>query len=201
MKRLPPNTALIVVDVQIGFDDPKWGKRNNPSAEKNIAELIKLWRETKRPVIHVQHMSDEPDSPLRPDSPGNAFKLEAQPAAGERIEHKTVNSSFIGTQLEEHLRASNIGCLVVVGLTTDHCVSTTTRMARNLGFEAYLVSDATATFNRAGFDGRSFSADEIHATALASLHNEFATVADTQTIVAEGLGLSATVSARPPTLC
>jgi len=44
------NTALIVIDVQKGFDDPKWGERNNPNAEANILRLINLWRNEKRPV-------------------------------------------------------------------------------------------------------------------------------------------------------
>jgi nicotinamidase-related amidase len=178
-------TALLVIDVQQGLDDPLWGERNNPGAEQNIARLLAFWRRTHRPVIHVQHMSGRSDSPLRPGLPGNAIKPEAAPAPGEPIFRKTVNSAFIGTALEAHLRAEGIDTLILVGLTTDHCVSTTTRMAANLGFSAIVVSDGTATFERTGPDGDHHSAEEMHQLALASLHQEFATVRRTGEVLAE----------------
>jgi nicotinamidase-related amidase len=182
---LSANTALLLIDVQQGLDDPRWGERNNPGAERNIAALLTAWRRTHRPVIHVQHMSQEPDSPLRPERPGNAFKPEAAPEPGEPIFQKTVNSAFIGTDLEEHLRARQIDTVVVAGLTTDHCVSTSTRMAANLGFRTIVVSDGTATFGRTGPDGEHHSAEQMHRTELASLHGEFATVQRTSEVLEE----------------
>lgn len=176
MEGLPSNTALILIDIQKGFDQPYWGQRNNPCAEKNMAKLLQAWREAKRPVIHVQHMSVEPESPLRPNQPGNEFKDEVAPLKGEHVEQKTVNSAFIGTTLEEHLRKKGIDAVVLIGLSTDHCVSTSTRMAGNLGFKCYVVADATATFDRTGYDGKIYPADEVHGCALSSLHQEFATV-------------------------
>jgi nicotinamidase-related amidase len=182
---LSANTALLLIDVQQGLDDPRWGERNNPGAERNIAALLTAWRQARRPVLHVQHMSQQPDSPLRPERPGNAFKPEAVPKSGEPIFQKTVNSAFIGTALEEHLRTRQIDTLVIVGLTTDHCVSSTTRMAANLGFTAIVVSDATATFERTGPDGGHHSAEQMHRLALASLHGEFATVRRTSGVLEE----------------
>lgn len=183
MEALNGNAALLVIDVQKGFDSPDWGVRNNLQAESNISRLIEHWRQSSRPVIHVKHMSVEPGSPLRPGQGGNEFKAEALPINGECVFEKTVNSAFIGTDLEQHLRKQNYDTLVIVGLTTDHCVSTSTRMAGNLGFKAYVVSDATATFDRTDHDGRRYSADEVHACALASLHQEFATVISTKDIL------------------
>ncbi len=184
VSKLPLSAALIVVDVQQGFDDPFWGLRNNPGAEANIARLLQAWRQTGRPVIHVLHDSSSPASPLRPGTPGNAPKAEAEPREGEPVHHKSVNSAFIGTTLEADLRAAGLDTLVVVGLTTNHCVSTTVRMAGNLGFETYLVSDATATFDRAGVDGRNRPAAEVHAAALSDLQGEFATVVETAAVLA-----------------
>ncbi|MFC1563561.1 cysteine hydrolase family protein [candidate division KSB1 bacterium] len=181
--RISSNTALILIDVQQGFDDPVWGSRNNPGAEKNIAKLLELWRNEKRPVLHVQHCSLEPDSPLRPDSPGCQFKHEAVPLEGEPVFQKTVNSAFIGTGLESYLRNNSINNLVIAGFTTDQCVSTSVRMAENLGFSVMLPEDATATFDRTGPDNKYYSAQEIHSINLVSLNDEFCEVIKTADLI------------------
>ena len=177
------NAALLVIDVQKGFDDPSWGKRNNPDAESNIARLLAAWRDHDRTIIHVRHCSTSPTSPLRPELPGNDFKPEALPLHGEKVFSKTVHSAFIRTGLESYLRNLEIKSLVIVGLTTDHCVSTTTRMAADLGFDVTLVADATATFEREGFDGVMYSAEKMHQVNLASLNDEFCTVRSTEDLI------------------
>jgi nicotinamidase-related amidase len=181
--QITDNTPLILIDMQVGFDDPFWGNRNNPDAEANVHSLLTLWRAKNRPVIHVKHCSLEQGSPLKKDSIGNEFKPEVMPVDDEIVFEKTVNSAFIGTGLEDHLKNNNFQTLVVVGLTTDHCVSTTTRMAGNLGFSPILVSDATATFDKTGPNGIHYKAEELHHIHLASLHNEFCEVCTTQSIV------------------
>jgi nicotinamidase-related amidase len=183
LAQLPPNAALVVVDVQKGMDDPALGNRNNPQAEENVARLLHAWRETGRPIFHVQHLSNLPDSPLRAGTPGTGIKDEAKPLADEPVIQKTVNSAFIGTDLESRLRKEGIGVLVLAGLTTNHCVETTARMAGNLGFDTYFVSDATATFDRTGPDGTLHRAEDVHAMTLANLHGEFATVVDTRSVL------------------
>jgi nicotinamidase-related amidase len=183
MGKLPRNAALIVVDVQQAFLDPRWGERNNPGAEANIARLLEAWRGCERPIRHVVHDSVEPQSLLRPESPGNAVQAAAAPKGSEPVYRKHVNSAFIGTNLEKDLRAACIETLVIVGLTTNHCVSTTARMAGNLGFTTYVVSDATASFARPALDGTVRPAEAVHAAALSDLHEEFATVVDTAEIL------------------
>ncbi|MBE9138569.1 cysteine hydrolase [Nodosilinea sp. LEGE 07088] len=177
----PP--GLLIVDVQKGLDDPSLGRRNNPEAEANIALLLAAWRDRTWPIIHIRHCSVEPQSPLRPELPGNAYKDEVLPQPGEIEFTKTTNSAFIGTNLEGYLHEQGIGSLVVVGLTTDHCVSTTVRMAANLGFPVTLVADATATFERRGHDGTHYSADAMHDINLASLHHEFCTICSSQQVL------------------
>lgn len=184
MISLPHNAALLVIDVQAGFDNPAWGPRNNPGAEANIASLIAAWRAARAPIFHVFHDSPAATGLLRPGTPANAPKPEAQPRDGERIYRKTVNSAFIGTRLEADLHANGIGTLVIVGLTTNHCVSTSARMAGNLGFETFVVADATATFDRANRDGRIRPAADVHEAALSDLQDEFARIVDTQSVIA-----------------
>lgn len=173
--------ALLLIDVQQGFDDLAYwgGARNNPKAEARMTELLAAWRAAGAPVVHAQHCSRNPKSLLHRSHAGWHIKPEVAPHAGEPVVEKDVNSCFIGTPLESVLREKGITSLVVAGLTTDHCVSTTVRMAGNLGFATYVVSDATATFDKRSADGELFLADLIHRTALASLHGEFATVLTT----------------------
>ena len=148
-----------------------------------IARLLSTWRTTQRPIFHIRHRSDEQGRQFSQGQPGYEVKPEAQSLAGEPVITKTVNSAFIGTDLEERLRHDEISAIVLCGITTDHCVSTTARMAENLGFDTTVVSDATATFERRGPDGRHWQAAQMHDAALASLHMEFATIATTQAVL------------------
>jgi len=183
MTKLPPSAALILIDVQQAFLDPRYGDRNNPHAESNIGRLLAAWRSSGRPVRHIVHDSVEPHSLLRPGLPGNAIQSVAAPQAAEPVYRKNVNSAFIGTTLERDLRQAGIETLVIVGLTTNHCVSTSVRMAGNLGFTTFVVSDATATFSRPAIDGTLRPAEAVHSAALSDLHGEFATVVDTAEVL------------------
>jgi nicotinamidase-related amidase len=176
--------TLIVLDVQKGFDDPFWGRRNNPDAEGNIECLLHAWRRGGQPVIHVQHDSTSPVSPLRPGQPGNEIKEAVRPWPGEPVVSKEVHSAFIGTDLEERLRRSGSAAIILVGLTTNHCVSTTARMAANLGFAVRVVSDATATFEMRSPLGRLVPAGEMHEIGLTELHGEFAEIVETEAALA-----------------
>lgn len=179
------NQALIIIDVQKAFDDKKWGERNNLHAEENISEILTLWREKGWKVIHIQHMSDNPYSVFHPKNAGFAIKKLVEPTAEEVVITKKVNSSFIGTNLEEYLKQNDISTVVITGLTTPHCVSTTTRMSGNLGFNTYLISDATAAFGMTDQNGTYYDAETIHNVSLATLHEEFAKIITTEQLVNE----------------
>lgn len=179
MKKLP---TLLLIDIQTGFDDSFWGKRNNPKAEDVAAIILDFWRQREAPVIHVQHLSTDPRSPLHPSSQGCNFKPEVLPRSNEVIVQKRTNSAFIGTDLENMLVRSGAKELAIVGLTTPHCVSTTTRMAANLGFGAFIFEDATAAFGLTDHNGKEYSAQVVHDLSLATLHGEFATVLNLSSI-------------------
>ncbi|MFC5044300.1 cysteine hydrolase family protein [Aquimarina hainanensis] len=181
-KTLP---VLLLIDIQKGFDDIAYwgGERNNPTAEENIKKILDLWREKQLPLFHIQHCSVNPISPLAAKNPGNEFKDIVTPLPTEVVIKKSVNSAFIGTDLKERLNSLHADTVIIVGLTTDHCVSTTTRMAANFGYNTFLIHDATATFNKKDHNGQLYSAQEIHDTAIASLHEEFATILNTDTLL------------------
>jgi nicotinamidase-related amidase len=181
---LAEGSALIVIDVQIGLDEPYWGVRNNPQAEQNMARLLDAWRRRGWPIYYIHHQSKNPRSPLRPNYAGNAIKEIVQPQPGEPILQKRENSAFVGTDLEARLRAAHQDAVVLIGLTTDHCVSSTARMAANLGFATTIVADATATHDRTSpLTGRHFSADEMHEAELTALSGEFARIVQTDALL------------------
>jgi nicotinamidase-related amidase len=182
--QLPRDAVLLIVDVQKGMDVyAERYNRNNPDLERNIARLQAVWRKTGRPIIHVQHLSKEPQSPLRPGQPGVEIKDEVRPLPGEPVVQKSVSSAFIGTTLESDLHRRGLTTLVVVGMQTNMCVSTTARMAGNLGFTTYVVSDATATFDTIGPNGKRYASELVHDVALADLNGEFSAVVDTKTVL------------------
>ena len=165
----PASAALIVIDVQDGLDDPQYGPRNNPDAERRIAELLAIWRKNSLPVIFGQYLSTRIDSPLRPGSSGTAIKRMVAPVAGERVMEKTVNSMFKGTGLDEHLHKLGVRKLVLVGLATDACISASAREAKDLGYATTVVEDACATFDRCDLKGELLLATQVHEMELSIL--------------------------------
>jgi nicotinamidase-related amidase len=173
-----PRTALIVIDVQRAFDEWEAAgrRRNNPEAITRIVELLTAFRGDDAPIFHIRHEGTRSGSSFSRGATGYPVKDEAREMEGEPVIVKRVNSAFIGTDLESRLRAAGIQTVVICGATTNHCVETTTRMAGNLGFDAWLVRDATWTFDRIGPDGDEHSAEDIHAMTLANLNGEFARI-------------------------
>jgi nicotinamidase-related amidase len=174
--RPPAGAVLLLIDLQQAIDHPDWGRRNNPDAERRIAALRSHWQAQGWQVWHVRHDSVEPHSHYRPGQPGHDFKPEAVPLPGEPVIAKQTNSAFIGTDLEERLRAGGHDALVIVGVITNNSVEATVRMAGNLGFDTWLIEDACFTFDRRDWNGTLRPAEDVHAMSLANLAGEYATI-------------------------
>jgi nicotinamidase-related amidase len=177
--------ALIVVDVQQGFDHPSWGPRNNPACEGNISSLIGAWRENGQPIVYVRHDSTEPDSPFTPGQRGNDFQ-EILSGEADLLVVKSVNSAFHGDpDLATWLRAEGIDRIVVCGIQTNMCCETTARVAANLDFGMTFVLDATHTFDLPAHDGGgTISADELARVTATNLDPEFGRVVSTREALA-----------------
>lgn len=180
IKQFGRETALLLIDVQVGVDVlSHWGgsngRRNNPDAEAKMSQLLATWRNAKLQVAFTRHDSRESASPLKFSLPTGAQKPGFEPASGEIVVEKDVNSGFIGTDLEIQLRRAKISRLAIVGFFTNFCVETTTRMAGNLGFDTYLIEDCCSASNRIGPDGVDRDPELVHAMTVANLHGEFCT--------------------------
>ena len=176
------NPALLLVDIQKAFLEKDYPGliRNNEHAEFICGKILKKWRTLDLPIIHVRHSSTNPESKLHKSRPGFEFNDYVTPLENEMVLTKEVNSAFIGTNLENILIKSHIDTLVIVGMTTNHCISSTVRMSGNLGFDTYLISDSTACYNTKGLNGEIIDCNTIYNSALASLQEEFATVIDSK---------------------
>lgn len=176
--------ALLLIDIQKTFRDGSWGPRNNEEAEVNASKLLARFRDNKDLIIHVNHRSEQKASRFYFAKEGFAFQEVVVPNEGEPIISKYVNSAFIGTHLKDLLDAEGVTTLVIAGISTPHCVSTTTRMAGNYGYTVYLVEDATASFALTNHKGRTYTAQEIQDITIATLHDEFATIVSTEDVLA-----------------
>ncbi len=179
---LDTEAVLLIIDVQKGMDLKAWGPRSTPEAVSNIVKLLERWRNEERPLIHIKHRSALPDSVLRPGLETFEFKSEVKPLEGEKVIVKSTNSAFIDTELQDYLQSFSYKTLIIVGMTSDHCVSATARTASDLKYEVFLASDATACFGHV-FQDRKLDAETVQAVTLASLNQEFATVLRTDELL------------------
>jgi nicotinamidase-related amidase len=187
---LAADAALIVIDLQKGFDDSSfWGPRNNPGAEGNVERLVDEWTRSGRPLIFVRHDSSGAASPLRAGGEGNAFKPAIAGREPDLLVTKSVNSAFYGEpDLHAWLQSAGVSQLVICGIQTNMCNETTARMAGNLGYDVLFVLDAMHTFDLEGPFGV-MTADELtRATATTLQGGGFARVVGTDDVLGTGAG-------------
>ncbi len=173
------DTALIIIDMQKGMRSSTLPPRNNPSAEDNIARLMKAWREANKPLVWVRHISRSPASVFAPGQSGVEFQERFEPLPHEHVVEKNIPDALINTGLERWLHARGIHQVVLVGVSTNNSVEATARTAGNLGFMTTVVADATFAFEKLDFAGNMRSAEDVHMMALSNLDGEYAEVRTT----------------------
>jgi nicotinamidase-related amidase len=175
--------VLLPIDMQRAFDDPPWPGRWNGMVDDNGLALIERWREAGRPIIHVRHDSVVEGSSLAPGNDGNRFRPGFEPKAGEPVVSKSVNSAFIGTDLDLRLRRLGARHVVAFGISTDMCVSTTVRTGSNMGWDMLLTDDACDCFELPDGKGGKISAEAVQAAHVATLAFEFCRVLSTSELL------------------
>lgn len=178
------STALIVIDMQKGFDDGTyWGPRNNPDCEANVEQLITAWRDQDWPIVYVRHDSGTPGSPLAPSSKGNDFK-EAIKGSPDLLVVKSVHSAFYGNpDLNAWLTEHGISGVAICGIQTNMCCETTARMASDLGYDVLFVEDATHTFDLVTETKKVYRAREIARYSMLTFAADFGRVVRTSDLV------------------
>lgn len=170
------NAVLLPIDMQMGFDDADNPPRWNRELDANGLALLAAWRAARRPIIHVRHDSVKPGSTFAAGQPGNRHRPGFEPQGDEPLVIKSVNSAFIGTDLDLRLRRLGARHVIAFGLVTDMCVSTTIRMGANMGWDMILVPEACDCFALPDGKGGTIPAAQIHAAHVATLAYEFCRV-------------------------
>ena len=165
--------VLLPIDMQQAFDAQPWPRRWNDQVDANGLALLSAWRAAGRPIIHVRHDSVQPGSTLSAGTEGNRFRPGFEPRGQEPVVSKSVNSAFIGTDLDLRLRRLGATHVVAFGISTDMCVSTTVRTGANFGWDMVLVPDASDCFDLPDGKGGVIPAETVQAAHVATLNFEF----------------------------
>jgi nicotinamidase-related amidase len=175
--------ALLLIDIQRDyFPGGAYPLVGSDAAAEAAAAVLARFRRDNAPVLHVQHLWDAPDAEyLRPGTPGFAYDARVAPDEGEPVVVKEAPNAFLGTDLEQRLRAQSIDELVVAGMMTSMCVDATVRAAVDLGFQVTVVGDGCAAPNLA-HDGIAVAGEQVHAAFLAALADGYAQVVNARTL-------------------
>ena len=179
MPGFDPQTALVVVDVQNDFADPK-GSLYVQGGERVVPTINGLIEEAQRagaPVVYTQDWHPESTPHFAKDGGiwpvhcvQGTWGAEFHPdltVEGEVVQKgadgKDGYSGFSvrdpqsgeesATRLESLLRSKGVEKIVVAGLATDYCVKETAIDGAHKGFRTHVVSNAIAAVNLEPNDG------------------------------------------------
>lgn len=182
----PRYTAVLIVDVQPFFVHPGL----EPSPEEVLPHLRRFldaardagvlrvfirceFPEERWTPVREEQFGVELGEGLRPGSPLVACQPGFEPEDSDLVVIKDCYSAFLRTNLEELLRSRNIETVIVVGLTTDVCVSSTARDAFQLDFRTVVLSDCCAEQTR-----------KRHESALETVASVLGTVSESNAVLA-----------------
>jgi nicotinamidase-related amidase len=174
------NTALLLLEIQNDyFPNGRIPLDKSLEASAKARDILHSFRDKKKPVIHVQHISTQPDAAyLLPCTKGADFYQAVQPAKGEAIIKKHYPNSFKDTQLLNYLIKNQINHLLICGMITHLTIDATVRAAHDLGFSCTVLEDACAA-QQLNFNQHIISATDAHHAFMAALQASYAAVINT----------------------
>lgn len=139
-------SALLVVDTQVNMFEEGSEVQNSHHLLETIGRMVTRARDERIPVIYVQH-NGKPGDPDEPDSPGWQIHERVSPQEGDIVVQKRTPDAFYETQLASILNEKEIGRLIITGVQTENCISSTCHHARIAGYSITLVKDGHSTFD------------------------------------------------------
>ncbi len=174
-------TALLVIDVQKDyFPGGRMELSGSMEASEKIKKMIGFFREEKKPVIHVQHISKGPNASFfLPGTEGIEFHENVLPEGDEKVVQKNFPNGFRNTDLDAYCKDNGIKTLVIAGMMTHMCIDTTVRAAFDLGYGCVLLGDCCATRNLS-INERTITSENVQNAFLAALNGTFAKVMNSE---------------------
>ncbi|UCE43372.1 MAG: cysteine hydrolase [Candidatus Aminicenantes bacterium] len=164
------DTALLLIDIQDFYFLGGRSELVDPEAASlNAKKLLQKFREKKKLVVHVRHITDT----------GGEIHKNVYPIEGEKVVSKNHVNCFKDTDLLEYLREHKIKKLVICGMMTHMCVEAAVRAAHDYDFETILIHDACAT-RALTYGDREIGAADVHMSTLSSLNRYYSRVLDTE---------------------
>lgn len=159
--------ALLIIDVQYFYFEGGAIELVHPvEAAQNARQLLSIFRNEKKLVVHVKHQAET----------GDEIHSLVEPNAGEKVITKNEVNAFLNTDLLEFLQKNEIKKLVLCGMQTHMCLEAATRAASDFGFECTVIADACATRDLI-FGNDTISAKDVHLSTLSTLKS-YAKVVD-----------------------
>ncbi|MDK1704139.1 cysteine hydrolase family protein [Serratia rubidaea] len=181
-------TALIVIDIQNEYYAGKGfrGKMVIPDGRavlENSKKLVDFAHKHHMPVYFVRHVGAKGGPLFAEGSVYAEFHQELQPTAQDAVIAKATPSAFVATDLDAQLKKQGVTTLLVAGLMTHMCVSSTARDAVPLGYSVLIAGDATATRDLDDGVGGVVDHRVLQRAALAGVADVFAEIHSTQDIL------------------
>ena len=172
------NTALLLIDIQnIYFAKGPFCLHEPEKATTNAKALLEYFRHHNLEVIHVVHNFNTDSYTQEHDYLCEIQSL-VKPLPQEKVIYKDYPSAYFKTSLQDYLQVHHINKLVIAGMMTHMCVSTTTRASKDYGYDVTLIEDACTTKELA-YKDEIIPATTVHKANIAALDKVFATVMST----------------------
>lgn len=168
-------SALVVIDCQNTYRRGVMQLEGVEDALGEVERLLERARAADVPIFHIMHDAG-PGSPYDIREDIGRICDRAAPRPGEPVIVKHHPNAFWETDLDAQLRGRDVKNLVLAGFMTHVCVNSTARGAFNLGYNATVIGDATATRDLPGIDGTIVPAGQVKAATLAGIRDLFAVV-------------------------
>lgn len=177
-------TALLLLEIQNDyFPNGRIPLEKSVEASMKAQAVLNAYRDMKRHIVHVQHISTNPNaSYMLPCTKGAEFNSAVQPLKNEMVVKKHYPNSFKDTNLLNYLNKNKVKHLIICGMTTQLTVDATVRAAYDLGFTCTVVQDACAA-RQLEFNHNIINTQQVHHAFMAALHPTYAYVMNTDELL------------------